>query len=77
MKNPELRKGYDAVKAELNLSLVLQCRHSLEGDSMSTADSFIRVRLDKELKLEASEILSGYGSFHIRLGTDDLDQIGQ
>ena len=61
MKNPELRKGYDAAKAELNLSLELQCRHSLEGDSMSTADSFIRVRLDKELKLEASEILSAMG----------------
>lgn len=28
---------------------------------MSTADSFIRVRLDKELKLEASEILSAMG----------------
>ena len=28
---------------------------------MSTADSFIRVRLDKELKLEASDILSAMG----------------
>lgn len=28
---------------------------------MSTADSFIRVRLDKELKSEASEILSAMG----------------
>lgn len=28
---------------------------------MSTADSFIRVRLDKELKTEASEILSAMG----------------
>ena len=50
MKNPEFRKGYDAVKAELNLLSVLQCRHSLKGAFMSTADSFIRVRLDKELK---------------------------
>ena len=29
---------------------------------MSTADAFIRVRLDKELKSEASEILSAMGS---------------
>ena len=28
---------------------------------MTTADSFIRVRLDKELKSEASEILSAMG----------------
>ena len=28
---------------------------------MSTADSFIRVRLDRELKTEASEILSAMG----------------
>jgi len=28
---------------------------------MSTADAFIRVRLDKELKSEASEILSAMG----------------
>lgn len=61
MKNPEFRKGYDAVKAELNLLSVLQCRHSLKGAFMSTADSFIRVRLDKELKSEASEILSAMG----------------
>ncbi|MEF2790467.1 MAG: type II toxin-antitoxin system RelB/DinJ family antitoxin, partial [Parasutterella excrementihominis] len=41
--------------------LVLQCRHSLKGAFMSTADAFIRVRLDKELKSEASEILSAMG----------------
>ena len=47
MKDPEFRKEYKEVRAELNLSLVLQCRHYLEGAIMSTEDSFIRVRLDK------------------------------
>lgn len=61
MKDPEFRKEYKELRAELNLLSVLQCRHSLKGASMSTADSFIRVRLDKELKSEASEILSAMG----------------
>ena len=61
MKDPEFRKEYKELRAELNLLSVLHCRHSLKGASMSTADSFIRVRLDKELKSEASEILSAMG----------------